>query len=223
MTERSLQAALGHAFTDGGLLTQALTHRSFGTPHNERLEFVGDSVLNCVVARALFRQFPELDEGSLSRLRAGLVKQDALHKLAQGLSLGGMLRLGDGELRSGGAQRPSILADALEALFGAIFTDSGFDAAAATVERLYAPLIAAIDPKRAGKDPKTELQEWLQARRHPLPKYELASVSGEAHAQVFEVRCLLATLSIETVGHGASRRAAEQQAARAALDTIAQV
>lgn len=220
MSRDGFQVALGYRFSNPGLLAQALTHRSFGTPHNERLEFIGDSVLNCVVARALFDRFPELDEGTLSRLRAGLVKQDALHAHALSLSLGDLLRLGEGELRSGGHRRPSILADALEAVFGAIFLDAGFDAASGVIDRLYAESIAAIDPRTAGKDPKTALQEWLQARRHPLPNYEMAQVRGEAHAQEFEVSCRIPALMLETKGRGASRRAAEQQAARAALDRI---
>ncbi|QSI75760.1 ribonuclease III [Niveibacterium microcysteis] len=220
MSRAGFQEALGYHFSSPALLAQALTHRSFGTPHNERLEFIGDSVLNCVVARALFDRFPELDEGTLSRLRAGLVKQDALHAHALSLSLGDLLRLGEGELRSGGHRRPSILADALEAVFGAIFLDAGFDAASGVIDRLYAESIAAIDPRTAGKDPKTALQEWLQARRHPLPNYEMAQVRGEAHAQEFEVSCRIPALMLETKGRGASRRAAEQQAARAALDRI---
>jgi len=220
MSRDRLQSALGYQFSDASLLCQALTHRSFGTPHNERLEFVGDSVLNCVVARALFDRFADLDEGTLSRLRAGLVKQDALHAHALSLSLGDLLRLGEGELRSGGHRRPSILADALEAVFGAIFLEAGFDAASGVIGRLYSASIAAIDPRTAGKDPKTALQEWLQARRHPLPHYEMAQVRGEAHAQEFEVSCRIPALMLETKGRGASRRAAEQQAARAALDRI---
>ncbi|MBB4010906.1 ribonuclease-3 [Niveibacterium umoris] len=215
-----MQAALGYRFADEALLTQALTHRSFGAMHNERLEFIGDGVLNCVVARALFERFPELDEGALSRLRAGLVKQDALHAHAIALDLGALLRLGEGELRSGGHARPSILADALEAIFGAVFLDGGFDAASQAINRLYRDSIAAIDLKTAGKDPKTALQEWLQARRHPLPQYDMAQVRGEAHSQEFEVTCRIPALMLETKGRGTSRRAAEQQAARAALDRI---
>lgn len=216
----SLQHALGHRFGNRALLEQALTHRSFGTPHNERLEFVGDSILNCSIARALFDRFPDLDEGSLSRLRAGLVKQDALHGLAVGLELGQALKLGEGELRSGGHRRPSILADALEALFGAVFLDAGFEAANGVVLKLYVPLIIQIDPQRAGKDPKTALQEWLQARRHPLPQYEMVMIRGEAHAQEFEVACHVSGLGFVTHGRGASRRAAEQQAAAAAIERI---
>jgi ribonuclease III len=223
MSRDALQRALGCCFADASLLDQALTHRSFGTPHNERLEFIGDSVLNCVIARALFDRFSELDEGVLSRLRAGLVKQDALHAHALTLGLGDLLRLGEGELRSGGHRRPSILADALEAVFGAIFLDAGFDAANAVIARLYAESLANIDPRVAGKDPKTALQEWLQARRHPLPKYEMVVVRGEAHSQEFEVSCVIPALMIETKGRGASRRAAEQQAARNALDRIEEI
>ncbi len=220
MVGESLQRALGHRFRTSALLEQALTHRSYGTPHNERLEFVGDSILNCSIACALFERFPELDEGSLSRLRAGLVKQDALFGLASGLDVGQVLKLGEGELRSGGHRRPSILADALEALFGAVFLDAGFEAANAVILNLYAPLIAQIDPQRAGKDPKTALQEWLQARRHPLPQYEMVAIRGEAHAQDFEVACHVAGLGFVTHGRGASRRAAEQQAAAAAIERI---
>lgn len=220
MTREGLQAALGHRFSDPALLAQALTHRSFGTPHNERLEFIGDSVLNCVIARALYLRFEALPEGALSRLRAGLVKQDSLHHLAQALDLGSLLRLGEGELKSGGHRRPSILADALEALFGAVFLDGGFDAASGVIEKLYAPSLAAIDPGIDGKDPKTALQEWLQARRLPLPVYQVSTIRGEAHAQEFEVSCSLPDLGITTQGVGVSRRAAEQHAARAVLDRI---
>ena len=223
MSRDALQTALGYRFSNEALLIQALTHRSFGAPNNERLEFIGDGVLNCAVARALFDRFPELDEGALSRLRAGLVKQDALHAHALDLGLGDLLRLGEGELRSGGHRRPSILADALEAVFGAIFLDAGFDAANAVISRLYADSVLGIDPNTAGKDPKTALQEWLQGRRHPLPKYEMVVVRGEAHSQEFEVSCSIPVLMLETKGRGASRRAAEQQAARNALDRIEQI
>lgn len=221
MTRQSLLRALGHRFGEPALFEQALTHRSFGVPNNERLEFIGDGVLNCVVARVLYCRFPALDEGAMSRLRAALVKQDTLHRIAERLDLGRHLRLGEGELRSGGHRRPSILADATEALFGAVFLDAGFDAAAAMIERLYADEFAAIDPARAGKDPKTALQEWLQARRMKLPAYEMVATRGEAHAQEFDIACRLLDLDITTLGTGPSRRAAEQQAARAALDRIA--
>jgi len=215
-----LEAALGHGFRRPESLRQALTHRSFGSPHNERLEFLGDSVLNCAVAGALYERFPELREGELSRLRANLVRQETLAGIARDLGLGECLRLGEGELKSGGAARPSILADALEAVIGAIYVDAGFDAVRAVVERLFAPAIANIDPNDAGKDPKTALQEVLQGRHLPLPRYSLLATRGEAHAQEFEVECLIPDLAIRSVGRGSSRRNAEQQAAQRALAGI---
>ena len=169
-----LQQALGYTFIRAELLTQALTHRSYGSINNERLEFLGDSVLNCTVARALYDTFPSLPEGSLSRLRANLVRQETLAEIAITLRLGDTLRLGEGELKSGGFRRPSILADALESLFGAVFLEAGFDEAAHVVRRLFDPLLAQIDPKASGKDAKTELQEWLQGRKMKLPVYRVA-------------------------------------------------
>lgn len=215
-----LQQQLGHAFSDVALLEQALTHRSFGQPNNERLEFLGDSILNCVIAIALFERFDSLKEGEMSRLRASLVRQEGLHRVAQSLELGDALRLGEGELKSGGFRRPSILADALEAVFAAVFLDAGFGAAKGVVDRLYAPLIAEIDPRVALKDPKTALQEWLQGRRMPLPSYQLADVRGEAHAQEFEIVCVIEAFDLRTTGRGASRRAAEQQSAEQALAAL---
>lgn len=215
-----LEAALGHGFGRPDMLRQALTHRSFGSPHNERLEFLGDSVLNCAVAGALYERFPALREGELSRLRANLVRQETLAGIARNLGLGDCLRLGEGELKSGGAGRPSILADALEAVIGAIYVDAGFDAVRAVVERLFAPAIGNIDPNDAGKDPKTALQEVLQGRHLPLPRYGLLATHGEAHAQEFEVECLIPDLAIRSVGRGSSRRNAEQQAAQRALAEI---
>lgn len=212
-----LQSRLGHVFASPDLLVQALTHRSFGQPNNERLEFLGDSVLNCVVSIALFDRFGALKEGELSRVRASLVRQETLHRIALDLELGGCLKLGEGELRSGGAQRPSILADAVEAVFAAIFLDAGFDAAKQVIDRLYAPLIDGINPDRPAKDPKTALQEWLQSRRMPLPTYSMTQVLGEAHAQEFEVACEVPKLGVRTMGRGTSRRAAEQQSAELAL------
>lgn len=212
-----LQRSVGYQFTDRALLEQALTHRSFGLPNNERLEFLGDSILNCVVAIALFERFGELREGEMSRLRASLVCQDGLHGIARELDLGEYLRLGEGELKSGGFRRPSILADALEAMFAAVFLDRGFDAAKTVIDRLYAPLIAAIDPRVAAKDPKTALQEYLQGRKMALPTYTTVKVHGEAHAQEFEVTCEVNALKIRTTGRGTSRRAAEQQSAENAL------
>ncbi len=215
-----LEAALGHGFRRPESLRQALTHRSFGSPHNERLEFLGDSVLNCAVAGALYERFPELREGELSRLRANLVRQETLAGVARELGLGDCLRLGEGELKSGGAARPSILADALEAVIGAVYVDAGFDAVRAMVERLFAPAIENIDPNDAGKDPKTALQEVLQGRHLPLPRYSLLATRGEAHAQEFEVECLIPDLAVRSVGRGSSRRNAEQQAAQRALAGI---
>ncbi|GLT21540.1 MULTISPECIES: ribonuclease III [Zoogloea] len=218
----ALQQAIGHRFSRPALLEQAVTHRSFGSPNNERLEFLGDSVLNCVTAVALFGRFDNLREGDMSRLRANLVRQEALHKLADGLRLGEYLRLGEGELKSGGHRRPSILADALEAIIAAVFLDAGFEAAKGVVDRLYEKSLAALDPARALKDPKTALQEWLQGRRMPLPKYSLADTRGEAHQQEFEVECEIAGLGLKTRGIGVSRRAAEQQSAQRALELLPQ-
>lgn len=216
MLNQRLQQALGYTFARPELLTQALTHRSFGALNNERLEFLGDSVLNCSVARALYDAFPNLPEGSLSRLRANLVRQETLAEIAASLKLGDTLRLGEGELKSGGFRRPSILADALESLFGAVFLDAGFDAAQRVVRGLFDPLVAQIDPKASGKDPKTQLQEMLQSRRLPLPEYRLAGTEGEAHDQNFIVECVLVKPVLNTRGVGKSRRAAEQEAARQA-------
>ncbi len=212
-----LERALGHQFRDSSLLRQALTHRSFGQPNNERLEFLGDGILNCVVAMALFERFSGLREGEMSRLRASLVCQDALHRIATQLQLGDYLRLGEGEMKSGGFRRPSILADALEAIFAGVFLDQGFPAAKAVIDRLYAAAIEAIDPNVAAKDPKTALQELLQGRKLPLPTYTTVNVRGEAHAQEFEVMCEVNALNVRTTGHGSSRRAAEQQSAELAL------
>lgn len=212
-----LEQALGHRFDKPELLRQALTHRSHSSPHNERFEFLGDSVLNCAVAILLFRKFPTLKEGELSRLRASLVRQETLAQIAASLGLGDALRLGEGELKSGGFRRPSILADALEAIFGAICLDAGFDAALTTIERLYRERIERIDPHSAGKDAKTALQEWLQGRRLPLPHYQLLETHGNAHAQEFVVACNIPALDVTVTGRGSSRRAAEQEAAQAAL------
>ncbi|MBX3679137.1 ribonuclease III [Cognatazoarcus halotolerans] len=215
-----LQAAIGYRFGQESLLQQALTHRSFGTPHNERLEFLGDSILNCTIAIELFERYERLREGEMSRLRATLVRQEALHQIAVVLNLGSFLRLGEGELKSGGFRRPSILADALEALFAAVFLDGGLEAARGVISKLYRPMIDALDNRAVLKDPKTALQEWLQGRRKPLPRYELAEIRGEAHAQEFEVTCVIDQPSVRTIGVGPSRRAAEQQAAQGALQRL---
>ena len=216
MLSQRLQQALGYTFSKPELLAQALTHRSYGALNNERLEFLGDSVLNCSIARKLYEAFPDLPEGSLSRLRANLVCQDTLADIAVTLRLGESLWLGEGELKSGGFRRPSILADALESLFGAVFLDAGFDEAQRVVRSLFDPLVSKIDPRASGKDPKTQLQEMLQSRRLPLPEYRLVDTEGEAHDQSFIVECVLTKPVLTTRGVGKSRRAAEQEAAREA-------
>ena len=213
MPPTTLRDRLGYAFRRPELLAQALTHRSYGAGHNERLEFVGDAVLNCVVAAALFERFPAIPEGELSRVRASLVNRGTLARLARGLFLSGEIRLGEGELKSGGADRPSMLADALEAIFGAIFVDAGYDAARAAIEHVYAAEFIDLDPAALGKDPKTRLQEWLQARRIAVPDYAVTVIAGEAHAQTFTVECRIPTLAVVATGSGTNRRAAEQDAA----------
>ena len=220
MNLSTLSTALGHSFSDRVLLQTALTHRSFGIPHNERLEFIGDSVLNCVIALALYRRYPALAEGDLSRLRANLVRQDALHRLAVSLKLGDFLRLGEGELKSGGNQRPSILADGVESLIGAVYLDGGFEAAQSVIARLYLPLFDELNPGHVEKDAKTRLQEWLQGRKKQLPRYQVVEASGAAHEQRFEVACEIDNPSLRTIGQGSSRRLAEQAAADAALKAL---
>ena len=202
------------------LLQQALTHRSHSSAHNERLEFLGDSVLNCVVASVLFDRYSKIDEGDLSRLRANLVKQQSLYEIAQRIELSNFLRLGEGELKSGGFRRPSILADTLEALFGAIFLDSGFDAASSVISAMYIPILDTVDPKTLGKDAKTLLQEFLQGKKIALPQYNVVATHGAAHNQEFEVECLVPKLDIQVFGTGGSRRAGEQAAAKSALEAV---
>ncbi len=213
----ALQARLQHSFGDARLLQQALTHRSFSADHNERLEFLGDSVLNLAVSHLLFVRLGSLPEGDLSRVRANLVKQDTLHQLALKLLLPVLLRLGEGESRSGGSARPSILADALEALIGAVYLDAGYAPAQALVHRLYEDV--EINPRMdaAAKDPKTELQEWLQGHKMKLPVYRVAGTLGAAHKQTFEVECEVTELALKERGIGGSRRAGEQAAAAAML------
>jgi ribonuclease-3 len=218
----ALQQALGYPFRSVGLLQQALTHRSHSAPHNERLEFLGDGVLNCIIAAELYNRFESLKEGELSRLRASLVREQRLFEIATELSLGDQLRLGEGELKSGGFRRPSILADAIEAVIGAVFVDGGFDAAREVVHRLYRTELDTVDAKGTDKDPKTRLQEWLQSRRYALPQYSVVATSGAAHDQRFEVECLVRELDLRTIGTGTSRRLAEQQAARAAYERLQQ-
>lgn len=212
---------LGYSFADAVLLRTALTHRSYGAGHNERLEFLGDGVLNFSVAAQLYVRFPELPEGDLSRLRAHLVRQDTLHRLAQSLNLGDCLHLGEGELKSGGHRRPSILADAMEAIFGAIYLDGGFESARDVITRLYAPLFEDLQPEAVLKDAKTRLQEWLQGRKKPLPRYQLVETSGAAHDQRFQIACVIDSPALRTLGVGTSRRLAEQAAAEEALKALA--
>ncbi|MBS1157908.1 MAG: RNAse [Proteobacteria bacterium] len=220
MSPADLAEKLGHRFADTSLLRTALTHRSFGSPNYERLEFLGDGILNCVVASALYKRFPELPEGDLSRLRANLVRQDALHQLALALKIGACLRLGEGELKSGGSERPSILADALEALFGAIYLDAGFEAVQKVIARLYLPLFDDLTPGQSQKDAKTRLQEWLQGKKKPLPRYQMLETTGAAHEKRFEVACEIDNPPLRTIGHGTSRRIAEQVAADNALKVL---
>ncbi len=215
-----LQTRLGHMFKESALLQQALTHRSHSGVHNERLEFLGDSVLNCVVASILFERYSKIDEGDLSRLRANLVKQQSLYEIAQRLELSQFLRLGEGELKSGGFRRPSILADTLEALFGAIFLDAGFEAARKVIRALYIPILENVDPKTLGKDAKTLLQEFLQGKKIALPQYNVVATHGAAHNQEFEIECLVPKLEIQVFGTGGSRRAGEQAAAKLALEAV---
>jgi len=215
-----LESRLRYEFRNAELLRQALTHRSHSASHNERLEFLGDSVLNCAVAALLYQRFGKLDEGDLSRVRANLVKQQSLYEIAQALNISESLRLGEGELRSGGFRRPSILADAFEAILGAIFLDGGFDAAQTVIKRLYVPILDHIDPRTLGKDSKTLLQEYLQGHKIALPTYTVVATHGAAHNQQFEVECSVPKLDVKVSGSGASRRAAEQAAAKKALDEV---
>jgi ribonuclease-3 len=215
----ALESRLGYRFARAELLEQALTHRSHGAAHNERLEFLGDSLLGCVIAEELYRRFAQLSEGKLTRLRASLVRADALADLARDLELAPLVRLGEGELAASAGPRPSILADALEALFGAVLVDGGYDAARDAVLAAFATRLERLDPERAAKDPKTELQEKLQAARRPLPVYRLVSVQGAAHRQWFEIECNAGAVSAR--GSGSSRQRAEQEAARALLERLA--
>lgn len=217
---KALQGRLQHEFTNAALLTQAVTHRSFSADHYERLEFLGDAVLNLAVADLLYERLSALPEGDLSRIRANMVKQDTLHQLAVELGLPAVLRLGEGEARSGGFKRPSILADVVEAIIGAVYLDAGFSAAQGLVRRLFKSLEINPEMQAIGKDPKTELQEWLQGRKMTLPLYRVVGTQGAAHQQTFNVECEIIELSISERGTGASRRAGEQAAASAMLQTI---
>ena len=216
----ALQRRIGYRFSDAQLLSRALTHRSFGADHNERLEFLGDAVLSLAVSSLLFERFAGSDEGDLTRVRAHLVREDSLHRAAVLLGLPEVLNLGEGEARGGGAQRASILADALEAVLGATFLDGGFDTASELVKGLFGEVIQTTDVASWSKDAKTELQEWLQARRLPVPTYRISATRGQAHAQTFEVECVVPALSLTESGEGRSRRVAEQEAARRMLEAL---
>ena len=220
LTTSSLQDRLQHHFAQLQLLELALTHRSFSSQHNERLEFLGDSVLNLAVSRMLYLALSDQPEGDLSRVRANLVKQDTLHRLAVDLGLTGMIRLGEGEMRSGGQHRPSILADALEAVIGAVFLDAGYQAAENLVLRLFEKVTISPTMTAAAKDPKTELQEWLQGRRMQLPIYRVVGTTGAAHQQIFDVECEIVELKQTQRGIGNSRRSGEQAAATAMLQWL---
>jgi ribonuclease-3 len=216
----ALQDRLQHQFSDPALLVRAVTHRSFAADHNERLEFLGDSVLNLSVADLLFQRLSALPEGDLSRIRANLVKQDTLHQIAVELGLPEVVRLGEGEVRSGGSRRPSILADALEALIGAVYLDAGYPAAQALVHRLFQSVEINPQMQASAKDAKTELQEWLQARKYRLPLYRVVGTLGAAHRQTFDVECEVSDLNLNERGIGSSRRAGEQAAAAAMLQVL---
>lgn len=217
---QALERRLGYSFRTPALLARALTHRSFGADHNERLEFLGDSVLGLAMSGLLYEQFTGSDEGDLSRVRATLVRQDSLHRIALSLDLPRHVRLGEGEARSGGATRPSILADALEAILGAVYLDGGFEPARELIHRLFAPLITRPELRTAAKDAKTELQEWLQARKLATPTYTVVETRGQAHQQHFVVDCSVPALEMAAQGEGNSRRAAEQVAAQAVLTKL---
>ncbi|HRI17386.1 MAG TPA: ribonuclease III [Burkholderiaceae bacterium] len=216
----ALQGRIGHRFARPELLARATTHRSFGADHNERLEFLGDAVLSLAISSLLYERFAGSDEGDLTRIRAHLVREDSLHRVALALGLPEVLRLSEGEARGGGAQRPSMLADALEAVIGAVFSDGGYEAAHALVRKLFGDIIATTDIEVWSKDAKTELQEWLQARRLPVPAYRILATRGQAHAQTFEVECAVAVLGLAQRGEGRSRRHAEQEAARHMIELL---
>ncbi|HZF80951.1 MAG TPA: ribonuclease III [Rubrivivax sp.] len=217
---QALQQRLGYSIKQPELLKRALTHRSWGAEHNERLEFLGDAVLSVAVSALLYERHAGSDEGDLTRVRAHLVREDSLHRVALSLGLPEVLRLSEGELRGGGALRPSILADAVEAIIGAVFLDGGYEPAQALVQRLFGEIIQGTEAESWSKDAKTELQEWLQARKVPVPAYRITATRGQAHAQTFEVECAVATLGLAERGEGKSRRTAEQEAARRMLDAL---
>lgn len=220
MSQTGLARLLGHDFKNPQLLIQALTHRSHGSPNNERLEFLGDSVLNLAIADQLYQRYPKLPEGDLSRLRASLVKESTLAEIAVALNIGDSLQLGEGELKSAGWRRPSVLADAMEAIIGAAYIDGGFAASQQLVARLYADRLDKLDPKAVGKDAKSLLQEYLQAQKADVPEYTVLATEGEAHCQTFRVECHVRKFQLKTQGEGSSRRAAEQLAAQTAYEQL---
>ena len=216
----NLLKKLEYSFNDIELLNEALTHRSYAAKNNERLEFLGDGILNFVIAHELFKQYPDVQEGDLSRLRANLVNKESLAVIAKQLELGDVIRLGSGELKSGGFRRPSILADAVESIFGAVYCDGGFEPCRELIVRLYANRLSSPTDLQSLKDPKTQLQELLQSRRFALPDYQVTNVTGQAHAQIFHVRCNIKPMNIDVSGEGKSRRKAEQVAAEKAITEV---
>ncbi len=216
----NLLKKLEYSFNDIELLNEALTHRSYAAKNNERLEFLGDGILNFVIAHELFKQYPDVQEGDLSRLRANLVNKESLAVIAKQLALGDVIRLGSGELKSGGFRRPSILADAVESIFGAVYCDGGFEPCRELIVRLYANRLSSPTDLQSLKDPKTQLQELLQSRRFALPDYQVTHVTGQAHAQIFHVRCNIKPMNIDVSGEGKSRRKAEQVAAEKAIAEV---
>ena len=216
----NLLKKLEYSFNDIELLNEALTHRSYAAKNNERLEFLGDGILNFVIAHELFKQYPDVQEGDLSRLRANLVNKESLAVIAKQLELGDVIRLGSGELKSGGFRRPSILADAVESILGAVYCDGGFESCRELIVRLYASRLSSPTDLQSLKDPKTQLQELLQSRRFALPDYQVTNVTGQAHAQIFHVRCNIKPMNIDVSGEGKSRRKAEQVAAEKAITEV---
>jgi len=216
----ALLKKLEYSFSDITLLDEALTHRSYSSKNNERLEFLGDGILNFVIAHELFKLYPDVQEGDLSRLRANLVNKDSLAEIAGHLALGEVIKLGSGELKSGGFRRPSILADAVESILGAVYCDAGFEACRDLIVRLYTKRLSSSMDLQSLKDPKTQLQELLQSRRYSLPDYQVTNITGQAHAQVFHIRCAIEKMNIVVTGEGKSRRKAEQVAANKAITQI---
>ena len=217
---KTLLQQLDYSFSDLSLLDEALTHRSYSSKNNERLEFLGDGILNFVIADELFKQYPDVQEGDLSRLRANLVNKDSLAEIAAQLQLGEVIRLGSGELKSGGFRRPSILADTVESILGAVYCDDGFESCRELIIRLYKKRLAQATDLQSLKDSKTQLQELLQSRHYVLPDYQVTNISGQAHAQIFHVKCTIPKMNIEVTGEGRSRRKAEQMAAGHAITEV---